>query len=156
MNESNYMKVTSVLFGALTIEALFTGVYLLIHCFNGTEDFNNNIFELIYLAFHIIIVLSFTILAFKAITNGSIFIKQLTYRYTVINIRARVISIIAATIGLGGTIYAILMLCNAAPSMSFPLGLKIDILNAGLTLLILGCIFILYPIVVKESKNKKQ
>ena len=47
---------------------------------------------------------------------------------------------------LGGTIYAILMLCNAAPSMSFPLGLKIDILNAGLTLLILGCIFILYPI----------
>lgn len=156
MKERQYLNITFVAACVLAIEGVFTLIFLFVNCLQGLEDFNNNIFELIYMSLHLIIVATAVALSLKAIKSGSFIMKGLMYDHTKPSRKALVISMTFAVVGLGAFIYTILALLKIAPMGTFPLGLKFDILNAGITLFIMGIIFFLYPLLVEKDDNKQK
>ena len=122
-------------------------IYFLVECFQGNEPFNNNIFELIYIGVHAIILAVAFSLSFKAIKNDPFILNSLTYgEGKVKSKKASIIAIIFFFIGLAMFIYGLLLFLKVdIKDFGFPLGLKVILMNVGLFILILALYFYFYP-----------
>ena len=157
MSEQNYFKLTFGVAAFLVLAAASSFIILIVSFTNGSEDVNNNIFEMIYMTFHLLVTALITVFALRAIkAQKSLILENLMYNsYHRKSLPARIIAISLSAIGLGFLIYESLVLSQIGVAhFSFPLGLRLDILNAAITLLLMGLIFFFYPM-VKGEINKK-
>jgi len=156
MKEQNYFKLTFVTAVLLVVCTIVSFVILISAFSKGVEVAGNNVFELMYMAFHFLVVGLACVFSLRAIKdNKSIILNTLMYsQYHRRSRPAMIIAATLATIGLGFFIYTLLVVLNVGvPHFNFPLGLNLDILNTALTLLLMGLIFFFYPI-LKGETNK--
>ena len=156
MKEQNYFKLTFVTAVLLVVCTIVSFVILISAFSKGIEVAGNNVFELMYMAFHFLVVGLACVFSLRAIKdNKSIILNTLMYsQYHRRSRPAMIIAATLATIGLGFFIYTLLVVLNVGvPHFNFPLGLNLDILNTALTLLLMGLIFFFYPI-LKGETNK--
>ena len=156
MKEQNYFKLTFVTAVLLVVCTIVSFVSLIFAFSKGVESAGNNVFELMYMAFHFLVVGLACVFSLRAIKdNKSIILNTLMYsQYHRRSRPAMIIAATLATIGLGFFIYTLLVVLNVGvPHFNFPLGLNLDILNTALTLLLMGLIFFFYPI-LKGETNK--
>ena len=156
MKEQNYFKLTFVTAVLLVVCTIVSFVSLIFAFSKGVEVAGNNVFELMYMAFHFLVVGLACVFSLRAIKdNKSIILNTLMYsQYHRRSRPAMIIAATLATIGLGFFIYTLLVVLNVGvPHFNFPLGLNLDILNTALTLLLMGLIFFFYPI-LKGETNK--
>ena len=156
MKEQNYFKLTFVTAVLLVVCTIVSFVILISAFSKGVEVAGNNVFELMYMAFHFLVVGLACVFSLRAIKdNKSIILNTLMYsQYHRRSRPAMIIAATLATIGLGFFIYTLLVVLNVGvPHFNFPLGLNLDILNTALTLLLMGLIFFFYPF-IKGETNK--
>lgn len=156
IKEQTYFKITFITALVLFLAAIISFVALVINCFQGYESFKRNILEIVYMSFHIIVVVLVAAFAFKAIrSEESIILSTLMYnQYHRRSRPAKIISLIFSGIGFLLIIYEVLVFAKVnIPNFNFPLGLNLDIFNVALTILLMGLIFFFYPFVKGEKNN---
>lgn len=156
MKEQTYFKLTFAIAVLLVISTIVSFVILVSAFSKGTESAGNNVFELMYMAFHFLVVGLACVFSLRAIKDDKSIILN-TLMYNQFHRRSRpamIIATILSAIGLGFFIYALLVITNVGvPHFNFPLGLNLDILNTALTLFSMGLIFFFYPF-IKGETNK--
>ena len=118
-----------------------------------SQTMNNNIFELLYMAFHLIVLGFFIMVTLNAFKKGSFILRGLSYgAYEGASLFVRALSIFIVAVGIALAVFGILFLIpNLLYDFSFPITLKWAMVNAGLTLLILGLAFFLFPFLFAKN-----
>ena len=152
--ERRYLKIIFTTICLLTAFYLFCVIYFLRECFSGRENFNNNIFELIYMAVHLVILATAIIFSIQSLKQGSSFMNDLMYdERKIVSKKAKIISLVFSFLGLFALIYSTLLFFKVdIPSFHFPLGLIIILINVGLAVFIIALFFYFYPIIHGKSK----
>ncbi len=117
------------------------------------NSMNNNIFELLFMAFHIILLGFLIMVTLNAFKKGSHIIRSLTYgAYEGASLFYRALSILILIIGIALTVFGILFLApTGIHDFGFPITLKWAMVNAGLTLAVLSLAFLLFPILFAKN-----
>ena len=143
----------------ITIASIIYGMIVVIQ----NNELPNNIFELIFMGGHIVIVCFIIIISIEAIRKKPFILKTLTIDNE--GNRRNSFSyggLVLAVIGLGIIAVGILIITNVIKT-SFPLFLGLDIANFGVTLVLIGLSLFLFPfayakdyIVEKIAKHKEK
>ena len=154
--EKTYIKSFFAMIIILLILGIVSFVYSIVEIFN-TQTLNNNIFELIYMGLHLIIVV-FILMMTKSSLNKeeSVVFKPLMMqkgdRFS--NRKAQVIALILGIGGLFCAIYFFLVQIGVSlPKPNFPITLILDLVNSPLTVAILGFYSFFYPYVLLKKDN---
>lgn len=151
--ERKYVTSLALIFIFLIVATIASIVYGFMEVAR-TNDFNNNVFELIYIVFHLIVCftgLAFCIAYLKG--NNYHILKNMMYKYKtdVISRPAMIIMSIFCFAGLATFIYFFLVLLNFAPvPFHFPIFLRLIMVNTPFTIFIVTLYFICYPLVYKK------
>ncbi len=152
--EVRFLQLLFALWIALMAFAIVTTVISLADIWQ-TETMNNNIFELIFMAFHLILLGFFIMVTLNSFKKGSYIIRTLTYgAYEGASLFFRALSILILIIGGALLVFGILFLIpSLIYDFNFPLTLKWAMVNAGLTLLVLGSAFLLFPFLFAKNPS---
>ena len=144
--ERSYFLLTLIVFVLLLCFAVFSLIYLFIKI-GEEKSFTNNVFELIYMGVHIVMMVMGIIMTKEAMSKGSIIMRSLMYtKYGQVSIRARLISLAFMLMGLGLFVYGLLIILPLGLyDFSFPIALKWDMMNVGATIVITSFLFFLFP-----------
>lgn len=118
------------------------------------DTLGSNIFELIYMTFHAIVLLvglAFCIAHLKG--NNYHIMRNLMYQegYHQVSRTAIIIASILSGIGfLTGTYFALVLCGVPLPYLNFPIMLRLILVNTPFTVFIVGLFFIFYPLVYKK------
>ncbi len=155
--ERSYFILVLVTFALLLCFAIFSLFYLFVKI-GEEKSFTNNVFELIYMGVHIVMMVMGIILSKEAINKGSNVMRSLMYtKYGQVSIRARVISLIFMAVGCGLFIYGLLIILPLGVyDFSFTTALKWDMVNVGLTIIIIAFYFFLFPFLLPSDLNKSK
>ena len=154
--ERKYFVVALLVSLFLVICTIFSFVFLFIKCTSGEESFKNNIFEIIYMFFHFIVVGIASAFSLRAVQNGkSIILISLMYnQHHRVSKPAKIISLVLSSAGLILFVYELLVVTKVnVPHFDFPLGLSLDILNVSITIFLMGIVFFFYDR-IKGETNK--
>jgi len=118
----------------------------------------NNYLELFYMAIHIMILVTGIFLSKEGMRRGSNIMRSLMYsRYGRPSIPARIISSIFIAVGIVSFVYSLLIIMPIGIyDFGFPLALKWDLLNVGLTLSVVGIFFFLFPFELPSEIKKEE
>ena len=156
MKEQNYFKLifaTAILLLLCTIASF---VLLVVYFSKGLETPGNNVFELMYMSFHFLVVALIAVFSLRAIKSGeSLILTTLMYdQHHQRSKPARIIALVFAGLGFAFFTYELIVTVGVnAPHFTFPLGLRLDILNTTLTLFLMGLVFFFYQL-IKGKTNK--
>ncbi len=157
IKERNYFIITTAAIAFLMAVCIASFVI----CFVSMAkdgSVSNNIFEIIYLAFHFIVLFLGLYFAIIAIKNGSQFMKSLMFTRANQKVRSKTASIIALVLSIVGfvafTYFFLALFVKQIPSFNFPIVLIYDLINTPLSLFIIGLLFYFYPISVDFSVSK--
>lgn len=119
------------------------------------QSINNNIFEIIYMTFHLIFTAVCFIFCISALKGNSYHILRnmmyKRYNQELVSKPAMIIMGIFAAIGLATGVYFTLVLANVAPNpLDFPIFLRLILVNTPYTIFIIATYFICYPLVYKK------
>jgi len=158
--EDKYLSYLAISLWVIAFIYLASVILFLVLAFLGQEDFNNNIFELIYMGVHTVMIATALTFTYKAIKSnkGSYIMKNLMYKED-----SNEISKISKGISLGLFIvafiffvYTILTTFGIGYSFSFTTGDKLIIINASLLVMDVSLFFHFYPNIheayIKEAK----
>ncbi len=136
----------------LTAFALISTVISIVEVWQ-TNTMNNNIFELLFMACHIILLVFLIMVTLNAFKKGSYIIRTLTYgAYEGASLFFRFLSIFILVIGSALLVCGILFLLPIGiHDFSFPITLKWAMVNSGATLLVLGLSFLLFPFLFAKN-----
>lgn len=118
------------------------------------DTLGSNIFELIYMTFHAIVLLvglAFCVAYLKG--NNYHIMRNLMYQegYHEVSKTARIIAIIFASVSFLVGIYFFLVLLDfGLPYLGFPIMLRLILVNTPFTVFIVSLFFIFYPFVYKK------
>ncbi len=155
--ERSFFTLMIFLFSFLLLFASFTLGYLFV-AIGEEKSLTNNIFELIYLCLHIVMMVLGILLSNEAKRRGSNVMRSLMYsKYGRVSVPARVISLLFVALGLFLFIYALLLLLPVGLyDFSFPIALKWDMLNVGITIAVISFFFFLFPFLFPNEVKKAQ
>ena len=158
IKEKNYFLTLFIISIALEVLCILSFVFGFIKM-SQNGDINNNIFELIYMVVHLLIVFMAIYFCLMAYKNGSSIMRQLMYMRDhdrLISKTALVISLTLSLLGLGTCIYFTLALfMESIPTFNFPIMLLLILINSPLTVFIFGLAFFLYPLIINNLQKKK-
>lgn len=153
--EKKYLK--SLIF----VTALLLVIYLVSLIYSVSliikeQNINPYIFELIYSAFHLIVLVFAMVLVYMAMKSGSFFMKGLMtlngYGKNG-NKKAQAVALTLSCISFLIFIYFLLVLFKVnLPYFNFPMILIMLIINTALLVFTYGLYFFLYPILVTNKK----
>ncbi len=117
------------------------------------ETMNNNIFELIYMALHLVVLGFFIMLTINSFKRGSYFLRNISYSaHEGISIPVRVVSIIGFLFGIFLVTFGILFLTpSGVYDFNFPITTKWVMIDAGLVFIVLMGSFFLFPFVFAKN-----
>ncbi len=155
--ERSYFTLLIFVFSSLILFAIVSLGYLFVKI-GEEESLMNNVFELIYLGLHIVMMVMGIILSNEAKRRGSNVMRSLTYsRYGRVSMPARIISIAFILLGIALFTYALLLLFPIGLyDFSFPIALKWDMLNVGVSVAIIAFFFFLFPFLFPNKVTKTQ
>ncbi len=144
--EKRYFRILEIVLIFLLAISFSSLIYLFV-AIGQDGSISKNLLELFYLAVHIVILCAALFFNKDALKRGSNVIRSLTYsRYGNVSIPARAISIIFFASGLTSFIYGLLILLpTGIYDFQFPIALKWDLLNVGLTVASISIFFFLFP-----------
>lgn len=144
--EVRFLKTLFGLWIALGVLTLVSAV-LSVASIYQENSINNNIFELIYMAVHLIAIGFAIMVTLNAFKKGSFILRGLTYGGNLgVWKPIRYASAVLGLLGLAMTIYGILILLPLnVYSFSFPITLKWLLVDVGLFLFVLMAAFFLFP-----------
>lgn len=154
MSEKKYLKSLAISTIALIIVFIVSMVIGIKAVFD-TQNINAYIFELLYAAFHLIVLGLAIGMIIIAIKNGSFFIKGLMTDNggRIANKKGQIVALVLSSICLLICIYFTLVLFKIPlPYFNFPKILVLLIINVCLFVCIYGVYFFLYPLIVKNKK----
>ena len=147
MSEKKYLKSLAISTIALIIVFIVSMVIGIKAVFD-TQNINAYIFELLYAAFHLIVLGLAIGMIVIAIKNGSFFIKGL-----MTDNGGRIVALVLSSICLLVCVYFTLVLFKIPlPYFNFPKILVLLIINVCLFVCVYGVYFFLYPLIVKNKK----
>lgn len=139
----------------LTILFLVSMVYSINEIFEN-KSLNSCFFELVYSAFHLIVLGLAIILIIQALKGESFVIKGLMCEGNgkARNIVGQVIALVLAGLSFIGFIYFTLVFFKVPlPYFNFPTILILLIINVSLLLVVYGVYFYIYPFIIIENKK---
>lgn len=140
-----------LLFACVSLTYLFVAIW-------REGSLGNNYLELFYMAIHIVILVTGIFLSKEGMRRGSNIMRSLMYsRYGRPSIPARIISSIFIAVGIVSFVYSLLIIMPIGIyDFGFPLALKWDLLNVGLTLSVVGIFFFLFPFELPSEIKKEE
>lgn len=154
--ERRFFLLLSILLIVVVVIGIATFAFAIVHIWKS-NTFNNNIFEMIYMVFHLIIVFFAFAMAYKAINNGSFIMSELMYNRNNHNLKSNSASALALIFNIVSVLLFIYsLLAIIIPHLrifNFPLALYVDVLNVSLAVFIVSMFFYIYPIYMKEIKE---
>lgn len=157
--EKKYLKTLFLLNNILLVFYIICMIYCVELIFDE-QNINKYFFELVYAAFHLIVLCFFDILIILGIKEGSFFMKGLMTQGgygKVANRSGQVVALVFSILGLFASIYFGLVFFGIdLPYFNFPIILIMLIINVALFLLVYGLYFFLYPIIVLNMKAKEK
>ncbi len=143
------LLVAWIILGAFSI---LSGVLSVINIWQN-QTMNNNIFDLICLAFLLVVIGFFIMLTINSFKKGSFFLRNISYSaHEGISIPVRVVSIIIFLIGLFIFVVGILFLApTGIYDFKFPITTKWLMVDSGLLLMILMGSFFIFPFVFAKN-----
>ena len=154
-NDGLFFKVLTVVEAISFIASVVLFILSIVHIVSENA-INNEFFELVYFAIHLLIHFVALAFSFKAIKNESFIIKQLTHdRY--VESKRSVGATITCSIVLGlfslVLVYAILILINVGIyDFGFTYTLKLVLIAVSVFLMVSMVAFIIYPFIYKNKK----
>lgn len=136
----------------------FSSLFYLFVVIGQEGSMGKNFLELFYMAIHIVILCVGLFLVKDALKRGSNIVRSLMYsRYGNVSIPARIIFLFFCVLGLASFIYGLLVLLpTGIYDFKFPIALKWDLLNVGLTFFAVSIFFFLFPFFFgNEAKKAK-
>lgn len=160
--QRKYYKGLLIIAIICTLFALASVVFGLIKVIHDNQ-FNNNIFELIYMACHIIVMAFLIVLSSAALKNKPFLLKGLTIKSnTEVNNTAKFVGLGVGIFGVLFFAFSTLMMVGVIPnSFHFPTFLFLDMMNAAVTLIYVGFALFGFPhvylkdIILDNINNKK-
>lgn len=157
--EQIYMKILLSSWIILIIITLVSAVLCLTNIWQN-ETMKNNIFELLFMAIHLIALGFFTMVTYTSLKSGSHILRGLAYSsHDGVNIILRIASCIIFSLGLALFILGILYLTpSGVYDFKFPITLKWDMINSGLLLMVLMGNLFIFPFIfaLNPSLSKKE
>lgn len=157
--EQNYMKFLLSSWIVLMIITFVSAVLCLIEIWQN-ETMTNNIFELLFMAIHLIVLGFFIMVTYTSLKSGSHIIRGLAYSsHDGVNIPLRIASIIIFLLGVALLVMGILYLTpSGVYDFKFPITLKWDMINSGLLLMVLMGNLFSFPFIfaLNPSLSKKE
>ena len=153
--ETIYATIILIVVIFLMILCIASFIYA-VYTFSHGENINNNIFELIYMAFHFIVLFLAAYFALQARKNGLMFTKRIIYdEHGYLSKVAFVVACVLTFIGFAVFVYFTLaFFIKDIPSFNFPVTLILDLINTPLTIFLIGLFFVLHPFVFKIERKK--
>lgn len=155
MTEKKYLKSLVLITISLTILFIISMVFGIIDVFKK-QNINGYIFELLYAAFHLIVLGLAIVMIVIAIKHGSFFIKGLMTDNggKFANKKGQIISLILSTLSLLFCLYFTLVLFGVPlPYFNFPMILILLCINVSLLVFVYGIYFFMYPILFTKKKK---
>lgn len=150
--ESLFLRV---LLGAWIVLALIGLVTVILSIAEiwRTNSINNNIFELIFMGIHFIVLCFFIMVTIDSFKRGSQIIRGLAYSaHSGVSIPIRVASILIFILGMALVIMGILYLTpSGVYDFNFPITLKWAMVNSGLLLMVLMSAFFVFPLLFAKN-----
>ena len=155
--ERKFFIVLGVLVAISILISFVTFAIAIINVWNS-KSLMNNVFEIIYMAVHLIIAFFTFIMILKAVKAGSFIMKELMYNRNNHKLRSKtaaVIALIFFSVFLILLVYSFLCMINVPiPRLNFPFALFVDIFNVGLLVCIVSIAFYIYPFYMKEKQGE--
>ncbi len=157
--EQNYMKILLSSWIVLLIITVVSAVLCLTDIWQN-ETMTNNIFELLFMAIHLIVLGFFIMVTYTSLKSGSHIIRGLAYSsHDGVSIPLRIASIIIFSLGVALLVMGILYLTpSGVYDFKFPITLKWDMINSGLLLMVLMGNLFSFPFIfaLNPSLSKKE
>lgn len=153
--EKKYFKTLCISTIGLVIIFIISMVFAIKDVFSS-QNINAYIFELLYAAFHLILLGFAIILIIQAFKQGSFVIKGLMTEANgkVVNKKGQVIALVISSLSFVPFIYFVLVLVGVnLYYFNFPLILILLIVNVSLFCLVYGLFFFFYPMVIGAKKD---
>lgn len=155
MKEKKYLKSLALTTIALIILFIVSMVIGVKDVF-ATQNINEYIFELLYAAFHLIVLGIAIAMIVIAIKNGSFFIKGLMTDNggKLANKKGQIVALVLSIFCLLFCLYFSLVLFGVdLPYFNFPMILILLCINVSLFVFVYGIYFFLYPILLIKKKR---
>jgi len=153
--ERIYFKSFLITTFILIILFLISLVYCISDIFEN-KSLNSCIFELIYSAFHLIVLGLAAILIIQSLKSGSFIIKGLMCEGNgkAINHKGQIVALVLSSLSLLIFIYFTLVFFKVPlPYFNFPMILILLLINVSLFVLVYGIYFYIYPFIIIENKK---
>ena len=150
--EARFLRLLFAIWIALMAFAIVTVVICVVDIWQN-ESMNNNIFELIFMACHLIALGFFIMVTLNSFKKGSYILRNLSYgTYEGASLFMRALSIFILVVGTALLVFGILFLIpNLIYDFGFPITLKWAMINSGLTVMVLGLAFLLFPFLFAKN-----
>ncbi len=151
--ERKFFIALLITFSLLFVLGVVSFIYGIVTVIND-GSFSNNVFETFYMGIHLIICAVLASLCVNALKRGSFVLKDLALvNGQYLSKGWRIIGFIFVILGFVPFIYFLLILFGVPLfNFNFPLMLILDLINAPLTLCVMGLALIIYPYVRLEKK----
>ena len=150
--EKCFLGTLLALWIILGVSSIVFAVICIIDIFNN-DTMNDNIFELIYMAVHLIVIGFFIMLTINSFKKGSYFLRNISYSsYEGVSIPVRVVSIIGFVLGAALVVLGILYLSPLdIHDFNFPITTKYSMIDAGLLFIVLWGAFFMFPFIFAKN-----
>lgn len=150
--EVNFLHSLLAIWIILSVFTLFSAIYCIVDIWQN-QSMNDNIFELIYMGIHLIVLVFLIMVTLSAFKRGSFIMRGLVYSaYEGVSIPFMVVVGFIFLVGLFLFIYGLLIVIpTGVYDFKFPITLKWAILNAGLLLVFLMGAFFLFPFLFAKN-----
>lgn len=148
MEAKKYFKLMLVSIGALFFFTCFSIIYCIINSSSVAESQNSShIMSVVYMIFHLLMEAIVFYYAFKAMVNGSSFIKMVMFeKDSIRNIKSRRNSLIFMLVSSIISIYLVIIIFPIDIFLSFfVIGLKFALLNFFLLVATIATFFYFFP-----------
>ncbi len=150
--EARFLRLLFATWIALMVFAIVTTVICIVDIWQN-ESMNNNIFELIFMACHLIALGFFIMVTLNSFKRGSYILRNLSYgSFEGPSLYVRALSIFILAVGAALTVFGVLFLIpGLIYDFNFPITLKWAMVNSGLTVAVLGLAFLLFPFLFAKN-----
>ncbi len=150
--EVNFLHGLLAIWIILGVFTLFSTIYCIVDIWQN-QSMNDNIFELIYMGIHLIVLVFLIMVTLSAFKRGSFIMRGLVYSaYEGVSIPFLVVVGFIFLVGLFLFIYGLLIVIpTGVYDFKFPITLKWAILNAGLLLVFLMGAFFSFPFLFAKN-----